>query len=91
LLIFNVLRSYNYLVPMEVLGACLDIARSPCESPFVIPLHKKGSKAEANIRGISKLRAIPMFFENIFTSHFQNRCRSGISPCQHVLNIHRLW
>jgi hypothetical protein len=51
---------------------------------FIIPLLKKGSKSDAtNYRGISKLSAIPKFFENVLTPHLQHFCRSIISPCQH--------
>ena len=51
---------------------------------FIIPLLKKGSKSEAsNYRGISKLSAIPKFFENVITPHLQHLCRSVISPFQH--------
>jgi len=37
---------------------------------FIIPLHKKGAKADTqNYRGISKLLAISKAFERIITSH----------------------
>jgi len=48
---------------------------------FIIPLHKKGAKADAqNYRGFSKLY---IAFQRIITSHLQHLCSSLISPCQH--------
>jgi len=95
MLIFNELSPSSHLVPMDILAACLDIARRPYASPFssclprvtisfVISLYKEGSKIEANnYRGISKLSAIPQLFENIITLHLQHLSRSVKSQCQH--------
>jgi len=50
---------------------------------FVIPLHKKGAKADAqSYRGNAKLSAIPKAFERIITFHLQHLCSSLTSPCQ---------
>jgi len=51
---------------------------------FVIILHKKGSRMEANnYRVISKLSTISKLFENSITPHLQHFCRSFIIPCQY--------